>query len=218
MPGQQEILSRLLADGFRMYCNPGTVVFLQDEPAQKVFYLVSGLVEISCTDKGGHEKTVYHVKPGEIFGVGGIVDGQLYGVNATVKQKAEIVGLDQQKFFQCLVADPDLAKACVVSFARRLWLTGIHINLLTVQERSFEKIVRALLFLAQYNEGIVVTSVRSDSHIELNLTQEWLGDFLGLSRISVINALDCLEKENVIEKKKGRLVIKDLNRLKAIIE
>ena len=92
----------LLNPLFESYaCNTGTVVLQQGKPADYLYLIVNGKVEISYKPYDGNSITVAHVEEGGLFGWSAVVGSDTYTSSAIAIEALEAVrvrGSDLRKF------------------------------------------------------------------------------------------------------------------------
>jgi CRP-like cAMP-binding protein len=82
-------------------CRLGTVILQQGAPADYLYLVVSGAVEISFKPYDGHPITVSHVERGGLFGWSAVVGSEQYTSSATAIENVDafrIHGKDLRRF------------------------------------------------------------------------------------------------------------------------
>ena len=82
-------------------CHAGTVVFQQGAPAEFLYFIVTGKVEVSFKPYDGSPMTVSHVEKGGLFGWSAVVGSEKYTSSATAIEEVEafrVRGSELRKF------------------------------------------------------------------------------------------------------------------------
>lgn len=112
----QAIVSRSRVLGF----TPGQVLFREGEPANAVFLLKSGQVQLSVLSESGRELLLGIVGAGELIGQEGLFTGQLYRCTARTVGGACCLALTEEDIREVLAATPDLSLRLVSALSRQL--------------------------------------------------------------------------------------------------
>jgi len=94
-----EEIRKILSIGQTMICEPGTVLFREDDDALKIYFVESGRVAVRIKE-GGTEKTVYTASKDDVLGWSTVVLPYQRTASAVVVEKARIVAIDTDKFQQ----------------------------------------------------------------------------------------------------------------------
>ncbi len=95
--------------------DPGDMLYREGEPAQFMYVLLSGKVEITS-----HGKTVQILSPGEAFGIVSVLDGQLRTAAARVLQPAQVAMLDRKKLRYMIDEVPHFCRYVIDELIHRL--------------------------------------------------------------------------------------------------
>lgn len=97
----------------------GAFVYLKGDPAQSVYLLRSGLIQISVVWRDGREFIVHLARPGELFGEASL--GALeHGEHARALEPSEIVEIPAAHLVTQVVRDQGAVAAVFKEFAQRL--------------------------------------------------------------------------------------------------
>ncbi len=97
----------------------GGVVFVKDDEADCAYVVKSGRVEIRETGRA-----LERVRPGEIFGEVGMIDGGPRSASAVAVGPTEVHAIDRATFDRLVRDDPKFTMAIMREMARRLRLTN----------------------------------------------------------------------------------------------
>ncbi len=125
----------------------GETVFLQGDPADAVFYIQKGKVQITVLSKQGKEGVIAVLGAGEFFGEGCLAAQPLHIATATVTSDSAIVKIEKQTMIRVLRDEPTLSQM-FMSFLliRRVQVEADLIDHLF--NSSEKRLARVLLLLA----------------------------------------------------------------------
>jgi len=101
----EEEIRKILSIGQTMICEPGTVLFREDDDALKIYFVESGRVAVRVNE-GGVEKVVYTASKDDVLGWSTVVLPYQRTASAVVVEKARIVAIDTDKFQQFCDQNP----------------------------------------------------------------------------------------------------------------
>lgn len=171
-----------------------TIVYLQEQTAVQFYYLVSGSVEIFLTAEDGAQHTLRLVQPGEPFGVASFFDGAPRVSSARTLEKSQIIPVNRHTLLRCFAMQPGLAVELLQSLAGTIRLLSAQVDAMAFL-RADERIARLLTRLADETGAV-------------HATQEELANLAGLSRVTVSRALARMEREGLVKRGYGSLVLR----------
>ncbi len=181
----------------------------QDLPANGVYVIVKGRASVSVIARDGRVLTLREIGADEIIGEVSLLDGGLPSATVTAITNLELIVVDRQSFLNLLEERPKIAVALLPVLASRLrrltaWaddLAGLPLS---------ARIAKCLLgLLATHGQELGP----SRSRIGRRFSQEDLASMVGATRESMNKHLGRLEREGILTKESGYLVIVDLPRL-----
>ena len=196
----------------RVYKSRETIV-AKGAPATEFFVLLRGRAKVSAQGADGADTAINVMGPGEVFGEIGILDGQPRSATVTTLEECELAVVDKRAFHGLLASSPPVAIKLLAVLAGRIRELTIR-----VEDRAFldipARLAKQLLWLAGNHGTEAGTRVR----IELKLSQQELGDFIGATRESVNKNLRDWSRSGFIKHERDYLEILDLDALHAIAE
>ena len=190
---------------------PDSWILRRGEPVNFLYIVVSGIVEISASSADGSRLTIRYAGPGWSFGLLGLVDGNPMNHSCRAHERTAVALLPKEVLFSILKREPTLWESVAREVAERN-----RFILRQFAEQAFEplrvRLARVILILAESygsecNDGVVVN---------LRLAKDKLGEMLSVSRQSVTKEIKPLETEGVIRMNYGRILILDMEALRAI--
>jgi CRP-like cAMP-binding protein len=166
---------RIAALAMRRAYAEGAIIFMRGDPGDSLCGVVRGRVRISVSRPGGKEVFLNIMTPGETFGEIALLDGEPRTATATAMVRTELFIIPREQFLHLLGSEPQLAAHLIQLLCRRVrWTAQLMEDsaLLTVPAR----VAKRLLSLARLHGR------QTASGTKLNISQDELAQFLGLSR------------------------------------
>ena len=181
-------LALLLADAAVRRVGRGTVLFLQGEPAERVYLVLEGWVRLVRRSADGREVTIRIFGPGESLGEAVVFLEEPYPVTGEVVEAARLLTIPRRSLMAALDRDPRLARAMIASLARRLHDFVRQVEQLTGRSTT----ERVAGFLLRYCPGS-----RGPCTVELPLDKTLIAARLGMQPESFSRALARLRRLGV---------------------
>ena len=185
----------------------GAEIFGKGAPGDSMMAVLKGRVRISAPSLDGKEVVFNIMGPGEVFGEIALLDGGERTADAVAMTACELLVVDRRSFLPVLHRRPDLGIRLMVLLCERLRLTDEQVE--DALFRHLEnRLAKALLRLATHHG--------SGESIDLGLSQGELASIAGGSRESINKHLRAWQREGVIALDRGRIVIRDIEALRAL--
>lgn len=146
---EREALKTLLGPANLKSYGAGSVLFLQDDPADRFFAIMSGWVKLWRETPAGGETVVGVFSRGDTFAEAAIFDSRRYPVNAEVVEPARILVVPAEPFLRALRDDCELALRMLGSMSRHM--RGLVAQLEQVQAKSAPQRVAGFLLRLQHD-------------------------------------------------------------------
>jgi len=184
----------------------GEVILLEGEPAEALYFIVSGAVKVFKTSAEGKEQILHIVHPGESFNDVPIFDG---GPNpAGVQSMGPVVlyGIRKSDLAVILRDYPQVVLNVIKVMAGQ-----VRQLLSLIEDLSFRHVISrvAKILLKHAGDG---TGTRP------RLTQQEMASMAGTVREVVGRSLKALEETGAIRLDRHRIVITDIKALKEMVE
>lgn len=182
------------------------VLFQEGNPAARVFAIKSGLVKLYQTSSDGSLQLIQLVRPGEIFGLEGLTNGQ-YSVTAEVVTEAELCFFENDRFVAVMKANPALSYEII-----RI-LTG---NLQDCRGKMLGFGTKtAAARLASFLMSLLPAGAGPSAVIELPLSRGEVSDLIGTRLETVSRLLASMKRRRILSVRGHRIKVLDVPRLKA---
>lgn len=175
--------------------------------------VVKGVVVQSIISSKGHEKILYLLRSGEIFGEMIYFCGGLDSIVSSAKEDVEITILRQEILEKQLSFEPQIHRYFMHSMTRKFRIVMLQLTSAIFNDARGQ-LADALLRLSStaepYNKGLVT--------LNCIYTHEELSNIIGCSRITVTRCLNEFLKDNVISLNDRKIIINKPEVLKTYID
>lgn len=152
-----------------------TLLFLQGDPANGFFVLISGRVRIYKASPEGREFTLHQIKPGQMFAEAAIFRGTTFPANAVAETDSEVVFIPKAEFLELITSSPQISVKIIASLAA--WLREFADKLENLSLREVPARLAAYLQRLQEKQSsneITLPGTKSQLASELGTISETL--------------------------------------------
>ena len=194
--GDAAALAALIAAGVTCHFADGAFIQHEGDPTDGIFVIVDGIVAIGHHTADGAFSVVALGGAGDISGEMAHFGNVPRQFDAVAKGRAAIAFVNRHRLERLLEDDPRIARLLLHSMARQMLLLG---SLLESERSQPARLRLARLLLAQSSrdQPVVVAS------------QQDLASLLGVSRVTMVSALNELVSAGLVECGYRRLSIAD---------
>lgn len=190
---------------FEKRCQRDEIILLEEELAEALYIVVSGVVKIFKTSADGKEQILAIIRPGESFNEVPMFDGGLNPASAQAMGQVLLYGLGKDELDYVLKNYPQLASRVIKVMAGRMR----HLVLL-VEDLSFRQVIGRVARILLENAG-------DGAGPSPQLTQRDMAAMAGTVREVVSRSLRTLEEEGAIKMDRHRIIILDKKILQKIV-
>ena len=209
-PEQREIIERRLVP--RDY-RRGQIIYHPDEPARGMFVVLAGVARLSIPSPNGRRVLLNLLPAGEMFGHTALVDDSFPRVfEAAAYTDVRIGRVATADFLRALAGPNAEAAGAAVSFVTERWVALVLrlARFLTLDLRA-----RVAASLIEVARGFGVEDSRGHV-LSLRITQDALAELSAGSLRKVNAVLRRFEREGLIGKDQGRIVLRRLRALEEL--
>jgi CRP-like cAMP-binding protein len=174
-----------------------------------LYGVVTGRVRISASTRDGKEMFLNIMEPGDTFGEIALLDGKPRTATASATAVSELIIITREQFLALLQREPALSVHLLQLLCQRIrWTSGWAEDsaLLAVPTR----LARRLLSLAKLHGR------NTGNGVQLTISQEEMGRFLGLSRQSVNQYLQEWKAQKWVDLGRGKVTVMDESALRTL--
>jgi len=179
------------------------IIWLEQEPAKKVYFAASGLIKLFKISAEGKEQILRLVRPGECFGYCGMFNGGSNPESAQALVPSVLYGLMKSDLEALLREYEQLALNTI-----KILATETHHYMSLVEDLSLRRVSGRLakMLLEHSSEEIDDAS--------LILTQANMAAMTGTVREVIGKSVKALEEKGAIRSNRRSIIIKDINALR----
>lgn len=181
----------------------GQFLFRQGDLNKAVYLVKSGKLKLLQNTEDGRETIIGIAGPGEVLGETTLFQEQGLAFSAVAIENARLCGFDRRSLETVIENNPGFAVKIISHLAHKLNTTIQQVSE-SAGASVKEKLLRLLVKLA--NEHGTTTS--GMTKVELNITQQEMGNMIGASRVKVAQVLKELRDAGVIANKGRYYTIK----------
>lgn len=197
----------IIAEGALRKLRHGQVLCRMDEPAEFLYVLLKGRVQMSRPVRSGQEVLVSVLAPGDVFGLVCLLTQRAcYMGTAEAMEAGEAMVWDRATVQRLALRYPQLtANALTVALAMVAQFAVRHEALIAAT--APERLARALSDLG------VHSGTHSPDGIDVRITNEQLAALADVSAFTASRQLQQWEREGAVKKRRGAVRIIDPDRL-----
>ncbi|HEY3117582.1 MAG TPA: Crp/Fnr family transcriptional regulator [Chloroflexota bacterium] len=188
---------------------PGETIFRKGDPGDSLYVIQNGQVKIVLPSDGEDEALLGVLEAGDFFGELSLIDGQVRSASAVAAEPTQALVLHRDQFLEFVHASPEFALDVMVALAQRLRQSDEVIADAAFLDVAGRLAKRLVDLAARYGRPSPDGTV-----ISLRLTQRELAGMIGATRESVNKHLQSLRAQRIITADGGRIVIRDLEKLR----
>lgn len=209
LPGKE--VSDLAVLMHRRRYGKGEVVFHEGDIGTTLYIVEHGEAKIVLRSPDGKEAVLGYRGPGDFFGELALLDGEPRSADVVTTQPSVLLTLRREDFLRFLTERPEAAIGLLEMLSRRLRSTTRLFHDTTFLDVR-ARVVKALLDLTR-SKGVPTP----DGAITVRVTQGDIAGIVGATRESANKWLKYYERLGVLHLHRGRLVVRDPQRLRSEI-
>jgi CRP-like cAMP-binding protein len=186
----------------RRALDSGEVLFQKGDKGDALFGVRRGRVRIETGTAAGGRLTLNVLGPGDLFGEIALFDGQPRTADAIAAETSELFTVRRSDFLGYLEREPRVTLRLLEMLCQRIrWVSDRMEEAVLLPLHA--RLARRLCMLAD------------DFGSEVHISQEELGVYVGAARESVNRQLQEWRRAGIIELRRGRISLLDMDRLTA---
>ena len=175
-PLSESQLQRVIATTRSVDVREGQRLFVQGQPAERFYLVVSGLIKLSRVSEDGHEKIVELISDGRLFGEAILfMEQQRFPVDATALADSRLYGFSNQTYRALLSESTALCFALCGRITLRLHNLLDEVDRLSLQNASLRVVNYFASLLPNTEDGTAVIDLAAPKQViaaRLSITPE----------------------------------------------
>jgi len=185
------------------------LIIFEDDLGNNLFLIKSGRVKISRISEDGREVILAILNEGDFFGELSLIDGMTRSANVIALGDVEVLILRRGDFLDLLSKYPTIAVSLVKELAARIRKSDSQIQSLSLMSAE-GRVITTLIRLAED----IGTIQKGEVRITNLPCQRDLANIAGTSRETISRFIKKFERQGLLKKDKGELIIFDYDRFK----
>lgn len=184
------------------YATTGELLFQKGDSGDALFGIRRGQIRIETGSADGGRLTLNFLGAGDLFGEIAVLDGQPRTADATAAEPSELFVLRRNDFLSYLESEPRVAVKLIALLCQRIrWVS--------------DRIEESVLLPLHVRLARRLCALATDFGLEVHISQEQLGIYVGASRESVNRQLQQWRQQGILEIRRGRILLLNADRLRA---
>lgn len=205
-PFEEKELDALYDCTYERNMNTGEMLIHRGDPGDSMMVILAGKVRIVLPGIDGNDQDLNTLHQGAVFGEIALFDGKPRSADVVAITNGKLLVLERSAVMRLIERDPPFAMRVIEIVCARLRATLTQLDSILFQDVG----QRVLAFLIQQSEG--------QDRTKIDITQSALGRSVGSTRETVNRRLREIEARGLIELSPGRIIVKNLNGLTALLQ
>jgi CRP/FNR family cyclic AMP-dependent transcriptional regulator len=183
-----------------------------EDESTDIFFLISGVVRVMIRSVSGRETILRDINAGEFFGELAAIDGQARSASILAITEATIAKMAAATFLEVVISHPDICLQMLRLITGQVRMLANRINEFTtlgIRDRLYLELLR----LSRPDRENVQQAIVSPPPLHADLAGR-----ISTRRETVTKELSAMEREGLLQRRRGALVILDVPRLIGMID
>ena len=187
-------------------------IFREGDPTEYFHIVKEGTVKCIKSSPGGKECTIKMLMPGDLFCCDAATfDGACHPGTAKPMGDVSVLRIPKQVYFDMLRRNPDAAFEVIKYLGNRLHEAQEKAKILAL-DRADQRLAALLVEMAARSGVKDLQGVK----LTVRVTREDMANMVGVTTETAIRTISRFRRENLVAGTANRLVIRNLDRLRAI--
>ncbi|MDA8169691.1 MAG: Crp/Fnr family transcriptional regulator [Nitrospiraceae bacterium] len=187
------------------------ILFSEGDPPGWFYIVLEGKVKITKLSQEGKEIILEIIPPLDVFGGVAVIRGIPYPANAVAMEDSVLLRISREDLMQVLGKFPGITFEIFKNLGTRL--QDSHESMKNIAlEKVVSRVASLLLKLADKSG----TETPGGVSIDMKLTKQDIAEMVGSTVETSIRTMSRLKKTGVLEEKDGKIIIRDVEKLKAL--
>lgn len=205
--------AQVLRHARRVGLAAGQTLFMQDDPGEAFYILLSGRLKVAQVTADGRQVIVRIVHPEELCGFVRAIGRETYPATASAIVDSDLIAWPVAEWDQVLSMTPALALGAIRAIGRKLDEAHTRLREITTEEAE-RRTAHVVLRLAE-EAG---ETQRGETRIAFPISRQDVADMTGNTLHTVSRIMAAWEAQGVLVRARRKIVIADMEGLRAIAE
>ena len=187
------------------------VIFSEGDPSEWFYIVTEGKVKITKLSQDGKEIILEVIHPMDFFGGLAVIRGVPYPANAVAMEQTKLLKISRSHLMRVLDRFPNLMYCMAQQVGDRM--KESHETLKNIALERVEARIASLLLKLSDKTGI---RAADGVVIDMKLTKQDIAEMVGTTVETSIRTMSKFKKMGIVGEKEGKIMIKDLDKLKAL--
>jgi CRP/FNR family transcriptional regulator len=187
------------------------VIFSEGDPSEWFYIVTEGKVKITKLSQDGKEIILEVIHPMDFFGGLAVIRGFPYPANAVAMEDSKLLKISRSNLMRVLDRFPNLMYCMAQQVGDRM--KESHETLKNIALERVEARIASLLLKLGDKTGI---KTADGVVIDMKLTKQDIAEMVGTTVETSIRTMSKFKKIGIVAEKEGKIVIKNLEKLKAL--
>jgi CRP-like cAMP-binding protein len=204
-------LNTLIQGTHETHLNAGDTLFRHGQPAERFFFLRSGMMKLFRLSPEGDEKIIEIIQPGQTFAEAVMFMGTQgrYPVSAEAVNESRLYAIEQKAFLNLLRESSEASFGLLASMSRRLHMLVNQIESLTLQNATY----RLVVYLLEQ----IPRDVKSSPEVQLLTPKGVIASRLAIQPETLSRILAKLRQSGLIEVQGNHITVRDVQALRNLV-
>lgn len=205
----QDALDALAAQGRLTRFALGNMIYKRGEDGVSLLIVQSGQAEVSITSAAGRKSILHLAEEGDILGDIACLDGGLRSADVIAMTDVTAIVIDRPTLLRALRQNPDSALHVITVLCQKVRNASDMFEIQSLIDARARLAFCILRLIGEQDEP--------DYSGRIRVSQQWLGEYAGLSRENVNRNLRTLSDAGIVTIANGVLDVRDRSRLEDVV-
>lgn len=187
------------------------VIFSEGDPSEWLFVVTEGKVKITKLSQEGKELILELIHPMDFFGGLAVIRGFPYPANAVAMEDSRLLRISRSNLLRVLDRFPNLMYCMAQQLGERMKQSHE-----TLKNIALERVEARIASLLQKLSDKTGKKTGQEIVIDMKLTKQDIAEMVGTTVETSIRTMSKFKKMGIVGEKDGRIVVRDMEKLKAL--
>lgn len=188
-------------------------IFSEGDPSDWFYILMDGKVKITKLSQDGREIILELISPPDFFGGFAVLKGFPYPANAVAMEDSEVLKISRHNLLKIIDRFPTIMYDMTSNLGNRMREFQDTLKNIAL-ERVESRIASLIIKLA---DKIGDADKAKEILIDMKLTKQDIAEMVGTTVETTIRVMSRFKKSGLLSDKGGKILVKDISGLKALV-